>query len=287
MPELEERLTMVYIEPVGTGCSGHLPDDRDYTVATYANLLHHVVDHLREPRIQLLGHSHGGFVAQQYALDHPDRLASLVLYDTSPVADEVFWSAAIAAMELFVQRNVDAHPEVAGYAAALNTPLGILNDAGATAVLRQIMPAYLFDYWAREGEFGSARQSLRMYAAPNRGQGAAFDVRPELSRIATPALVLAGKDDFICGPRWARLLIDSMPAAELSVLKDTGHLAHIERPALFSATVLRFLEAHGVLEADECRNRPGSRGPRPKASGVISIGPSSQITCPCAPAATR
>ncbi|MCQ4205954.1 alpha/beta hydrolase [Streptomyces longispororuber] len=245
-PELEKRLTMVYVEPVGTGRSGRLPDAGDYTVATYANLLHHVVDHLGQPRVHLLGHSHGGFVAQRYALDHPDRLASLVLYDTSPVADGAFWSAAVAAMERFVARNVEAHPEVAGYTAALTTPLGPLDDDGATTVLRQIMPAYVFNYWGREGEFGPARRTLRMYAAPNRGEGAPFDVRAELSRVTVPTLVLAGEDDFICGPRWARLLVESMPAAALSVLKDTGHLGHVERPALFGAAVLGFLQEHGV-----------------------------------------
>jgi pimeloyl-ACP methyl ester carboxylesterase len=38
---------------------------------------------LGQDRVHVLGHSHGGFVAQQYALDHPDRIAGLVLYDTS------------------------------------------------------------------------------------------------------------------------------------------------------------------------------------------------------------
>ncbi|MEU9317233.1 alpha/beta hydrolase [Streptomyces sp. NPDC048295] len=249
MPELEEHLTMVYIEPVGTGNSGRLPDARDYTVPTYAQFLHQVVDHLAQPRIHLLGHSHGGFVAQRYALEHPDRLTCLVLYDTSPVADETFWSAAVAAMDLFVERNVGAHPEVAGYTDALTTPLGLLNDDGATAVLRQIMPAYLFDYWGREGEFGPARRLLRMYAEPNRVQGAPFDVRAELSRITTATLALAGGDDFICGPRWARLLHQGLPDAESAILKDTGHLAHLERPALFAATVLEFLKTRGGLSS--------------------------------------
>lgn len=247
MTALERSLTMVYIEPVGTGVSGRLPDPHDYSVTTYARLLHHVVEHLELPEVTLLGHSHGGFVAQQYALDHPERLAALVLYDTSPVADEQFWSAAVAAMQRFVDRHVDDHPEVADYVAALTTRLDLLNDDGATAVLRTIMPAYLFDYWGREHEFAPARQALRMYAAPTRGQGTPFDVRDALPGITTPALVLAGRDDFICGPRWGRLLHEGMPAAELSILEDTGHLAHLERPAQFSAAVLAFLRAHGVL----------------------------------------
>ncbi|MFF0222080.1 hypothetical protein [Streptomyces sp. NPDC004629] len=132
------------------------------------------------------------------------RLAALVLYDTSPVADEQFWSAAVAAMERFVKDHVNDHPEVAGYVAALTTRLDRLDDEGTTAVLQTMMPAHLFDYWGREEEFAPARQSLRMYAAPTRGQGAPFDIRDELPGITTPALVLAGEQDFICGPRWAR-----------------------------------------------------------------------------------
>ncbi|WP_372346809.1 alpha/beta fold hydrolase [Streptomyces sp. KL116D] len=166
-PELEKRLTMVYVEPVGTGRSGRLPDARDYTVATYARLLHHVVDHLGQPRVHLsLGHSHGGFVAQQYALDHPDRLASSSCTTPPPWRTAQFWSAAVAAMERFVARNVEAHPEVAGYTAALTTPLGPLDDDGATAVLRQIMPAYVFDYWGREGSSAPPAGRCGCPAAP-------------------------------------------------------------------------------------------------------------------------
>ncbi|MFJ8357257.1 alpha/beta fold hydrolase [Streptomyces sp. NPDC093984] len=240
---LEECLTMVYIEPVGTGDSGRLPDPNDYTVGTFASLLHRVVERLELPKVTLLGHSHGGFVAQQYALDHPDRLNAIVLYDTSPVADEQFWSAAVSATKRFVQRHVDNHAEVADYVAALNTRFDLLNDDDATAVLRHIMPAYLFDYWGREKEFAPARQSLRRYAAPTRGQSAPFDVRNELPGITTWTLVLAGRQDFIRGPRWARLLHKGIPEAELAILEDTGHLAHIERFVVVASGQVREVSA--------------------------------------------
>ncbi|MBQ0995457.1 MULTISPECIES: alpha/beta fold hydrolase [Streptomyces] len=247
MAGLEDALTMVYVEPVGTGDSGRLPDPRDYTMATYAHFLHAVVQHLEVPRVTLLGHSHGGFVAQRYALDHPARIAALVLYDTSPVADEEFWSAAVDAMERFMKDHVDEHPEVADYVSALTSRLDLMNDDGATAVLRTTMPAYLYDYWGREAEFAPARRTLRMYAAPSRGEDSPFDVRDELPSLAPPALVLAGRHDFICGPRWAALLHEGAEDTEVTIVEKAGHLAHLEQPAQFDASVLAFLGAHGVV----------------------------------------
>ncbi|GGJ38693.1 alpha/beta fold hydrolase [Streptomyces brasiliensis] len=146
MPELERSMTMVYIEPVGTGASGRLAEPRDYNLATYTQFLHAVIEHLALPDIVLLGHSHGGFVAQRYALDHPERVASLILYDTSPVTGESFWSAAVTDLERFAQRHVADHPEVATYVAGLTTRLDRYDDEGKTAVLRTIAPAYFHDY---------------------------------------------------------------------------------------------------------------------------------------------
>ncbi len=241
MSLLEQHLTMVYIEPVGTGASGQLPDPRAYNLATYTHFLHAVIEHLALPEVALLGHSHGGFVAQRYALDHPERVGSLVLYDTSPVTGEDFWSVAVANMERFAQRHVVEHPETASYVAGLTTRIDQLTDDDATAVLRSISPAYFFDYWGREEEFGPARQALRMYAAPSRGEGPPFDAREELPGVTAPTLVLVGEADFICGPHWARMIHEAIPGAQLVVLDGTGHLGHVERPEEFTTAVVTFL----------------------------------------------
>ncbi|WP_433258508.1 alpha/beta fold hydrolase [Streptosporangium sp. CA-135522] len=71
MPHLKRHLTLVYLEPIGTGGSGHLPRPRDYRIDTYAQFLHELATHLQTPHPFLIGHSHGGFVAQHYALTHP------------------------------------------------------------------------------------------------------------------------------------------------------------------------------------------------------------------------
>ncbi|MFI8485474.1 alpha/beta fold hydrolase [Streptomyces rubrogriseus] len=86
-----------------------------------------------------------------------------------------------------------------------------------------------------------------MYAAPSLGEESPFDVRDELPLLTPPALVLAGRHDFICGPRWAALLHERLDDAELAVLEEAGHLVHLEQPARFDASVLAFLRAQGVV----------------------------------------
>jgi proline iminopeptidase len=82
-----------------------------------------------------------------------------------------------------------------------------------------------------------------MYAAPAWGEGPAFDVRDELPALSMPTLVLVGDDDFICGPRWARMIHEAVRGSQLAVLDGTGHLGHIESPGQFARAVAAFPDA--------------------------------------------
>ncbi|MEV1026603.1 alpha/beta hydrolase [Streptomyces sp. NPDC050264] len=68
-----------------------------------------------------------------------------------------------------------------------------------------------------------------------------FDVRDRLGEITAPTVVIAGRHDFICGPRWAVLLRDGIPGARLTVLEHSGHFGHIERPAQFTRAITELL----------------------------------------------
>src|SRR6201999_3784508 len=86
MPEVELHLTMLYIEPIGTGASGRLPEHPGgYSVERYSHQIAGLVDTLDLADFFLLGHSHGGCVVQQYALAHPDKVAGIIIYSSSAV----------------------------------------------------------------------------------------------------------------------------------------------------------------------------------------------------------
>jgi 3-oxoadipate enol-lactonase/4-carboxymuconolactone decarboxylase len=64
---------------------------------------------------------------------------------------------------------------------------------------------------------------------------AVFDRRADVGRIAVPTIVIAGDADGVVTREAATALATAIPGAGLTVLEETGHQAHIERPAEVAA----------------------------------------------------
>ncbi|MBO1413753.1 alpha/beta fold hydrolase [Streptomyces sp. FH025] len=245
-PALEEFLTMVYVEPLGTGGSERLPSHPDgYTRERYTRGLAGLLDLLALPRVFLLGHSHGGFVAQHFALHHADRLRGLVLYESAPVTGPEHMAEAAARVEEFAARN-EGRAELPAALAGLQTVGTVTDDEGTTTALRALMPVYFARYWDRESEFRDLRAQVTCtYISPldESGKPDVVDDRAGLTSLTVPTLVLVGQYDVICGPRWARDLHALVPQSRLVVLNDSGHFGHLEQPAAFSDAVRAFIRS--------------------------------------------
>lgn len=112
MPLLEQHMTLVYLDPIGTGRSGLLPGG-DYSVAEYARRLERLRAYADVTDAYLLGHSHGGFVALQYGLDHPGRMRGLIIYSGAPSYSPDHRAVAKSQMEAFVNRWPDRPEAIA------------------------------------------------------------------------------------------------------------------------------------------------------------------------------
>ena len=237
-PRLEEHLTCVYIEPVGTGASGRLPAHPDgYSLDRYASFVDALLDHLDVPQVHLLGHSHGGFVAQRYAIAHPDRLTGLVLSGTAPAAGPEFMAEAGRGMEEFAARFPD-RPE-AQEAMATWQALAIATDEDYTRTMRGLLPAYFADSRVSAEAFAAMHADLQAWAVTSDEQP--WQHHDALARLRIPTLVLVGRWDFICGPRWARELHEAIPGSQLVTFEHSGHLMHVEEPEAFAEAVSDFV----------------------------------------------
>src|SRR3954447_14145023 len=93
-----ERVRVVQVHPRGTAGTPP-PADGDYSLERYADDLDELREYLGLERLDLLGHSHGGFVALAYATCHPSRLGHLVLVCTAATFSDELRAVRAAAME--------------------------------------------------------------------------------------------------------------------------------------------------------------------------------------------
>jgi proline-specific peptidase len=243
---LGERFTLALLNPRGTEGSDRPSDPRAYTTEDYVGDLQEFRSHLGLERMLLLGHSHGGVVAQAYAARHHERVERLVLASTLAR----FQAEQEAAMEAAVAAKAE-EPWFEDAMAALQAEQagewGSDEDL-AELVLREL-PFYFARYGDRERRYVESLEgeipvgdALKLF---NEEVFTTFDLRPELSLIAAPTLVITGEHDFICGPVCADELAEGVRGAELVLLPDCGHFVFVEQPERFAEAIGTFLARAG------------------------------------------
>jgi 3-oxoadipate enol-lactonase len=195
-----------------------------WTIEEMADDAIEVLDAANAPHAHVFGVSMGGLIAQELALRHPDRVASLVLGCTHPGgSDAVRMDPAAATMLM------DRTPKSARDAIEASVPFlyadttsrdDIDGDLGAR--LRYALRAT--SYW---GQLDAMRQ--------HRG------TLSRLPEINSPTLVLHGTADKLVQPGNAELLAAAIPGARLQWLEGAGHLFWTDQTARTIELVNGFL----------------------------------------------
>ncbi|CAM4510485.1 proline iminopeptidase [Paenibacillus endophyticus] len=238
MPELEKTMTMVYLEPVGTGKSDMLPDG-DYSMPRYAHFAHKVAEHIGAQKYYFLGHAHGGGVGLQYALDYPNELGGLILQSSAPSMGLDLYMEQFTQIENYAQRWPD-HAEAQDAKQAMMDSKNVRDKESALAVLHRLLPAYFGNYWNIKEKVDKWRVALDFFGDPNR-QPYEWDVRDILNTITTPTLILVGEYDVNCGPRFSYELAEKIPDSHLVVFERGGHMEHVEHTEQFTQAVNEFI----------------------------------------------
>jgi pimeloyl-ACP methyl ester carboxylesterase len=199
------------------------PAGSDYSIAGLARAITEALAQLGLERVTLVGHSLGGAVATRVALAAPDRVARLVLVDSTGLGDEISpdlvrllgeppsESGSRALLELFFHdQGLVLDAGVAEHHAALSRP-------GAHAAVQAI----------GSGAFGDP--------------GRQAELEGRLEELTQPVLVVWGDRDRVVPAAHAEAARTAIPDVQVAIIPDAGHAPQVEDPAAFAEALAAFL----------------------------------------------
>jgi pimeloyl-ACP methyl ester carboxylesterase len=225
LPGLAERFEVILFDNRGIGASDAPPGP--YTAAEMAEDAIQVLDEAGVERAHVVGTSLGGMVAQELALEHPERVDRLVLACTTPGGPNA---------HPMPQQTVALMAEAATLdpAVALRRFVENALAPGTVAARPELVDRIMTHRLATS-------QSPVAWAA-QAAAGATFDAHDRLGGLPVPTLVQHGSEDVVVDPRNGDLLVELLPDARLDRFRGTGHLFFWEEPERFVSSVTAFLE---------------------------------------------
>jgi pimeloyl-ACP methyl ester carboxylesterase len=239
---LAARCSVISFDNRGTGRSGK--PDNGYGFDLQASDVAGLLDHLGIDRVNLLGFSMGGAIAQRVAAGYPDRVGRLVLFGTfcggiwaEPASTSVL--SRLFGTEQLSPEEAGRHAWPVTYSAEY---LADNPEAVEQQLQRELVhptPAFV------------ARRQMEVLRT--------FDTYRDLPRIRAATLVVTGAEDILVKPRNSEILAARIPGARLESLAHLGHRAIWEAPEEIADLIGDFVAG------------PKSRVPEARRSGRMPM----------------
>lgn len=203
---------MFALDLSGHGRSGGIGH---HNIQAYANEVGDFMSAIGLRAAVLAGHSMGGAIALQAAIQFPERLLGLCLIGTG---------ARMRAAPDILQKTAD--PSTFAAAVALVCDLSFALQTAkrlkelAAVRMAEARPSVL------HGDFLACD---------------AFDVREEISDISAPTLILCGAEDRMMPPKYSDYLRAHIVGSRLEIIGNAGHMVMLEQPGAVAERLARFV----------------------------------------------
>jgi pimeloyl-ACP methyl ester carboxylesterase len=204
-----------------------------------------LLDELGLDQVAVVGHDHGGAIAQMIAAHHPGRVSALVLadaeaYDNWPSADELPFVRAtqlqvLGALVLWAWSRRPLFRWALAHGKAVHDPAALTDE---------LVDGYIAANLATGHRRAKTRRFLAAQLDPA-NQAHTAQAVDGLTKFQAPTLIIWGEHDVHFPPFWGRRLHADIPGAErLEIVPGAGHLLMEEQPGQVTGLLADFIAAH-------------------------------------------
>ena len=241
--ELAEHFKIIRFDNRGAGKSDR--PDETYTMDVYADDINGLLDHLNVDITNIIGHSLGGMIVQNFVLKYPERVNKVVLINTIP---------GITPPGVPPDQGIEMYRKnaIAGLEARKESPIN--------AFLAGAKPSYSRNFWKQMKEDTKKKfhgiwsvedllEEKTKYgptAADYNHQAEALkthNVYERLHEIKNEVLVLAADKDKTCPKLICEKMHELLPNSKFIVIENAGHQSVLEYPHIINQHIIKFLES--------------------------------------------
>lgn len=249
---LAQTNRLVFIDERGSGRSERLEDAKRYTVGAMVEDMEAVRAALGLGKVNLLGHSFGGVLAQAYAFKYPQNLSTLILCSTFHTTKAL--NKALAdikgAMAPELRERIEKMEKDGLYGKGQPWQWGRYPDAYMKAAWAEGYFPYLYQnrpdptYDPAAGPMMGWEVYREMWGSTGEyvvdGNLTGLDYTESLKKVRVPTLVTAGDHDE-SAPWIAEEMARLVPGARLVIFPKCGHMTFVDQPAMFRKAIDEFI----------------------------------------------
>ncbi|WP_420862878.1 alpha/beta fold hydrolase [Algirhabdus cladophorae] len=207
----------------GHGESGPAPEE--VSLSLYARQIAGLMEEVGVTKAHIVGFSIGGMINRRFALDFPDRVASLCIlnspHDRGPA----------------LQAQVEARAKT-------------VLDQGAMATMDSALQRWFTPEYLVVGDGPDKVIAWRGHVHPESYAGAAWvlangvvELTNPTAQITAPSLVMTCENDTGSTPAMSHAIAAQIPEAQTKIIPHLQHLGLMEDPQAFAVPIREFLES--------------------------------------------
>jgi proline iminopeptidase len=246
---LSTNNTLIYYDGVGRGKSDTAKSITEYTLERDIEDLEGLRKAMGFEKINVLGHSYGGVVAQGYALKYPQHVKHLILANS--FHSFIMWQANDDNCNHEIKTN---YPEVWDDLMRIREQGAISSDKIHQDIYGRVPYGFLYAYnpdnFKSRGKkpYPNGFNSKLYYQMVGKDGDfivgndiGSFDFRKQLKELKMPILIIGGRYDRVAVPSMMIKYKEYCPQAKYVMFENSGHNPQVEEPAKEFALIRDFL----------------------------------------------